>query len=139
MLRLSILAALAALAACTTRPDQDHAPTCSTMAACNEADGKRVHVVGVYTVYDSMSVRPKDMPPPRQVELRLGGQDGPFLGETGSDDFLRPLDEIARLRGKRVRVTGTFRTTPPPDSDNDSRGGPFIYPHIHPIERIDLE
>lgn len=130
---------LVAIAACAARSAQDHAPTCSTMATCNEADGKRVHVVGVYSVYDSRSVRPKNMPQPQQVEVRLEGQDGPFLGETGDDDFLRPLDEIVQFRGKRVRVTGTFRTTPPPDSDKDPRGGPVIYPHIHPIERIELE
>jgi hypothetical protein len=132
------LLVLVAIAACGKRCD---APTCSTMPACNDRDGQRVQIVGVYTIYDPMSTRTKDMPPTsRQVEVRLAQDiDGPLLGAVDHDDRFRPLDEIARLAGKRVRVTGVFRLMLPPEPDTDTRGGPFISPHIHPIERIEVE
>ena len=110
------------------------------MAACEARDGQRVRVVGVYTVYDPMSSRTKDMPPPRQVEVRLAhDSDGPFLGELGHDDHFRPLDEIARLAGKRVRVSGTFHVMAPPEPDHNPREAAVSGPYIHPIERIEIE
>jgi hypothetical protein len=58
----SILA-LAAWAACANgvqkMPD-DKLPTCATLSECKAHDGKRVHVVGVYTIYNVMPARPLD-------------------------------------------------------------------------------
>ncbi len=139
-MRLLVLVALSACADGRRAMKHGDAPTCSTMPECEARDGQRVQVVGVYTVYDPMSTRTKDMPPPRQVEVRLAqDSDGPFLGAVDHDDHFRPLDEIARLAGKRVRVTGTFHLMAPPEPDSDPKGGPFISPYIHPIERIEVE
>jgi hypothetical protein len=109
------------------------------MAACKAREGQRVQLVGVYTLYDPMSSRTRDMPP-RQVTLRLLDDDiVPFLGAPGHDDQFRPLDEIARLGGKRVRVTGTFHMTTPPDPDHNPKEAVLNPPYIHPIERIEIE
>jgi hypothetical protein len=128
-----LLILLAACASTGVAPTaDDRIPTCSSLAECKAHDGERVHVVAVYSVWDPLPYRPDGLPPPRQVMLRFGDQDGPFLGAWGRDGHLRSLDEIARFRGKRVRVTGRFLSVMPPHPTDPphaaSLGGACVYP-----------
>ena len=88
-------------------------PRCDSMASCRRHEGRRIVAVGVYTVWDPLPDRKLDHPPARQAMLRFGsadgGEDGPFLEAWGEAAHQRPLEEIERLRGRRVRAVGTFR------------------------------
>ena len=130
--------ALAASAACANGVQQkmpdDNIPTCTTMAQCSTHEGKRVTVVGVYTIYNVVPARPLDKEA-APVRIALDGEPGPFLGAYWHHGAKREASEKARLEGKRVRVTGTFLGTMPPNPNPRaaSVGGPCI----HPIESVD--
>ncbi len=114
-------------------------PTCATLAECSAHDGERVHVVGVYAVWDPLPNRARDHPPSRQVMLRFeSGEDGPYLEAWGHAGHLRPLDEIARHRGRKVRVTGTFLREMPAHPSDPPEAASLAGPCIHPIEAIAL-
>ncbi len=66
------------------------------------------------------------------------GTDGPYLGAWGEDDHLRPLAEITKLNGKRVRVIGTFRSAMP-NKPKPSHAAWLDGPCVHPLETITLE
>jgi hypothetical protein len=89
-------------------------PTCATMDECIAHDGERVEVVATYTVWDPLPVRARNHPPAQQVMLKFGTEDGPFLEPWGHEGHMRPLDEISRFQGKKVRIVGTFRREMPP-------------------------
>jgi hypothetical protein len=117
----------------------DNLPTCATLAECKQHEGQRVQIAGAYTVWDPLPVRAKDQAPARQVLLKLAdGTDGPYLGAWGTDDHMRPLDEIAKLNGKRVRVVGTFRSAMP-KHPGPEHAASFDGPCVHPIESITIE
>ena len=139
-MRLSILFLAAACATPGAKKMDDNVPSCSTLAECKAHDGERVRVVGEYAVWDPLPSRARTDPPAQQVILKLAdGKDGPFLGAWGHDDHTRPLDEIAQLRGKRVQVTGTFRSKMPPHPTDPPYATSLTGPCIHPIERVSLE
>lgn len=50
---------------------------------------------------------------------------------------MRPLDEIARYDGQRVRVTGTFLREMPPHPTNPPEAAALGGPCIHPVESIE--
>ena len=115
---------------------EDKLPTCSTIAECSAHDGKRVQIVGVYTLHNVMPGRPLDRDT-APVRITLDDGPGPFIGAYWHRDAIRPQDERARLDGRRVRVTGTFlRQMPPnPDPRAASLGGPCV----HLVERVDAD
>jgi len=114
-------------------------PTCTTLAECNAHHGERVHVVGVYTVWDPLPERARNHPPAQQVMLMFGSRDeGPYLEAWGHEGHLRPLDEIARYSGKKVRVTGRFLREMPPHPTDPPEATSLGGPCIHPIETIAL-
>ena len=78
---------------------------CTTPAECQAHDGQRVEVVGVYTVWEPRPDIPPEQSKSRVVKIRFdGAKSGPFLESARK----RSLEEIAQLRGKRVRVIGTY-------------------------------
>jgi hypothetical protein len=117
----------------------ENVPTCTTLAECNAHDGERVHVVAVYTVWDPLPMRAENHPPAQQVMLVFGSEEeGPFLGAWGRDEHLRPLDEIARYNGKKVRATGTFLRKMPPHPTDPPEAASLGGSCIHPVESITL-
>jgi hypothetical protein len=116
----------------------DNLPTCSTRAECDANDGKRVQVVGVYTVFDPLPKRKRDHPPARHVKLVLGGEDGPFLEPYWHDGAERPADEIARYEGKKVRVVGKFMRDMPPRPGDPPHAAAMGGPCLHPVESVTL-
>ena len=90
---------------------------CTTLAECLTHDGERVEVVGVYTVADVFPSQKRDSELPRPVQLMLDGEPGPFLEPYWHAQAVRSPEEMARYRGKRVRVRGTFRRRQPPNPD----------------------
>jgi hypothetical protein len=129
--------------ACATngaKPMTDNLPKCTTLAQCKQHEGQRVQIVGEYAVWDPLPVRAKDQPPARQVLVKFAdGSEGPYLGAWGEADHMRPLDEIAKLGGKRVRVVGTFRSAMPKDPSSPPQAASLDGPCVHPIETIALE
>lgn len=91
---------------------------CTTMAQCSAHNDQRVEVVGVYTVADVFPGHKQDSDSPRPVRLMLGGEAGPFLEPYWHAEAVRSPEELARYRGKRVRVRGTFRRQQPPNPDS---------------------
>jgi hypothetical protein len=132
------------LAACATcshgvKKMDENLVTCTTLAECKQHDGKRVHVVALYSVWDPLPVRAKDHPPAQQVMLMFGAeQEGPFLGAWGHDGHMRPLDEIARHAGKKVRVTGKFLSVMPSHPTDPPEAASISGPCIHPVELLVL-
>jgi hypothetical protein len=113
------------------------APVCTTLAECLAHDGARVTVVGVYTVWDPLPFRADNMAPAQQVILALDGdEDGPYLGAWGRPEHLRELAEIARLAGRRVRVTGTFHATMPPHPTDPPQAASLAGPCVDPVESV---
>jgi hypothetical protein len=133
-----------ALAACVgcgngVQKMNENVPVCTTMAECSARDGERVHVVAVYTVWDPLPQRARNHPPAQQVMLVFGPEDeGPFLGAWGHEGHMRPLDEIARLDGKKVRVIGKFLREMPPHPTDPPEAASLAGPCIHPVEAITL-
>jgi len=117
----------------------DSTPMCTTLSECNAHDGERVHVVGVYTVWDPLPQRARDHPPAQQVMLIFrSGEDGPYLEAWGHEGHLRPLEEIARYEAKNVRITGTFLRRMPSHPTDPPEAASLDGPCIHPIEAIAL-
>ena len=113
-------------------------PVCATRAECDLHDGRRVTVVGVYTVWDPLPERSDDHPPPTQVLLTFaGGEEGPYLEAFGYDGHHRELDEIARYRDRTVRVTGTFLREMPPHPTDPPWATSLAGACIHPVEAIE--
>ncbi len=110
--------------------------TCSSMADCLAHDGERVTIEATYRVWDPLPIRHKDQPPAQQVMLWFADQEGPFLGAWGHAGHMRPLDEIARLDGKRVQVVGTFRKKMPPHPTDPPEAASVDGPCVHPVEHI---
>jgi hypothetical protein len=133
--------AVAVVAACTPGVKMTNLPVCTTLAECNAHHGERVIVTGVYALYQYMAPTqlPDDQVP---VRIELAGEPGPIkgpmLGVFWMASVKRPPAEIARLKGKRVRVIGTFLRDQPlnPDHpDMSTVGGPCV----HPVESVDAE
>jgi hypothetical protein len=116
--------------------NDDKLPTCATLAECKAHDGRRVHVVGVYTIYNVMPARPLDKET-APVRIAFGDEMGPFLGAYWHQDGSRPQAEKAQLEGKRVRVTGTFLNNMPPNPN--PRAASLAGPCIHPIDSVTAE
>lgn len=129
---------LLAVASCASGVNKmkDKPPTCSTRAECDANDGKRVEVIGVYTVWDPLPSRKIDHPPARQVLLMLGEEEGPYLEPYWHDRHERPLDEIARLKGKKVRVTGKYHRTMPPHPTDPPEAAALGGACLHPVEAV---
>lgn len=114
-------------------------PTCTTLAECASHDGERVTVVGVYTVWDPLPDRAANHPPAQQVVLTFPPDtEGPFLEAWGHKGHMRALDEIARYKGKKVRVTGTFARKMPPHPTDPPEAASVDGPCIRPVESITL-
>lgn len=135
------LALAAAFAACTPGvKTMTNLPVCTTLAECAAHDGQRVTVTGVYSLYQYMA--PTQLPDDEvPVRIVLAGEPGPVTGPTLGVFWMastkRPLAEITRLKGKKVRVTGTFlRDQPrnPEHPDMSTVGGPCI----HPVDSVEL-
>ena len=137
---LAMLTLFVALAACTNgvKTMTDKLPTCTSLGDCQSHDGERVHVIAVYTVWDPLPDRAVNQAPARQVMLMFDGKDGPFLEAWGNPGHMRSLDEIARYRGKKVRVTGTFLRKMPPNPKDPPHAASLDGPCIHPVENIAL-
>lgn len=128
-------------AACTNgvKTMNDKLPTCTTLADCLLHDGERVNVVAVYSVWDPLPVRAANHPPAQQVMLMFGpDKEGPFLGAWGHDGHMRALDEIARYKNRKVRVTGKFSRQMPPHPTDPPEAASLNGPCIHPVESITL-
>ncbi len=101
---------------------------CASLAVCQAHDGHEVVVEGIY--------RPRGTDP--RDEASLGyviaiGPDDIGLGAFWHESAVRSPGEVARFKGKRVRVTGTYAArTPPPDA----RMGTIDGPAIHPVRSI---
>jgi hypothetical protein len=142
-MRLLLSLTLAAYASCSNgvnngvKTMDEKLATCTSLAECKTHEGQRVHVVGTYAVWDPLPTRARNHPPAQQVVLQFGpDEDGPYLGAWGHDGHLRPLDEIARYRGKQVRVTGTFRSSMPPHPTDPPEAASVDGPCIYPVEQI---
>lgn len=114
-------------------------PSCETMVDCQKFEGKRISVIGIYTVWDPLPKRARDHPPARQVMLIFAdGEPGIYLGAWGYPGHFRSLDEIDNFAGKQVCVTGKFLRKMPPhpkaSEDAESLSGPCIFP----VEEIKL-
>ena len=114
-------------------------PTCTTVAECKGHDGKRVAVVGVYTLHESNPNRKLDDDSPKPVRLVLAGEKGPFLEPFWHKDAVRPKDEVAKYQGKTVRVTGTFHAQQPRDPSAPPHAAAMGGSCVHPVESITEE
>jgi hypothetical protein len=107
------------------------------MADCRAHADERVEVIGTYSVWDPLPMRADNHPPAQYVRLTLAdGQEGPFLGAWGHSDLLRPLDEIARFQGQRVRITGTFSLQMEQSASRHPDEAALDGPCIHPVDAI---
>lgn len=140
-LSLSILSLMVACtaASCVNGAKQkmsESLPTCTTLVQCVAHNGQRVHVVGIYTIYNVMPKRKLDDDEISPVRIALDDEMGPFLAAYWHADAARSAEEKARYKGRRVRVTGTFNEAMPPYPD--SRMAQLAGPCIHPVEKIEL-
>ncbi len=111
-------------------------PTCTTSAACNANDGKRITVVGVYGMFpDQPGVDYTDVP--RAVRITLDDGIGPFLEPYWHKDAVRPNDETGKYLGKRVRVTGRYHHQQPRNPDDPPYASAMGGPCIHPVEKLE--
>ena len=89
---------------------------CATWADCHLLDHQRVDVVGFYAIWDPQ--RSKSL----LVKLRFeGAESGPFLAAANAQVYKRSPGEIARFRGRRVRVIGTYLRRIPQRNDDSAQ------------------
>jgi len=110
--------------------------TCTSLSACAAHDGKRVQIIGTYTVESPLAGK-KGGGGSTLSLIDLG--DGTVLLEPyWHQDVVRSDEEIARCRGKKVRVTGVYHAKPVPQPgapDAVSYGGACV----HPVEKVELD
>lgn len=114
------------------------APVCATLAGCRRHEGRRVAAVGIYTAVDPYPRRKADAELPRLARLAMDDTpDGPFLEPFWDAAAARSEAEIARLAGRRVRVTGRFHAAQPPRPGAHPAEPAFGGPCIHPVESVE--
>lgn len=108
---------------------------CQTREELRASDGKRVSVVGVYR---ATRIEMKKQPDKPKVHAQLETPGGWLvLGVYYQAEGRRPPDELARLDGKKVKVTGTIRIRPPVQTSPE--GIPMatmLEPCISPVESV---
>lgn len=112
-------------------------PTCcATREELQANDGKRVVVVGTYK---AMRVEMKKQPgkPPVHAEVLTPG--GPLvIGVYYTAEGRRPADELKKLDGKKVRVTGVLRArTPMQTSPDGIPMASMMEPCVSPVESVE--
>jgi hypothetical protein len=118
--------------------NQPNLITCDTLAECNQHDGDRIRVVGIYTLYDPYPKNRKFEAKPL-VQIELSNQEkGPFLEPFWHLDAERPADEIAQFNGRKVCVTGTYYKTQPVNPKDPPQAVSFGGSCIHPVETIEV-
>jgi hypothetical protein len=111
-------------------------PTCcETRDELRANDGKRVAVTGIYR---ATRVEMKKQPDKPKVHAQLETGAGPLmLGVYYNAEGRRPADELAKLDGKKVRVTGTLNLKTPTQT---SAGGvpmaTMTEPCLSPVESV---
>jgi hypothetical protein len=139
---IALILCLAATCAPGVNTMKDNLPICTTLAECNAHDGERVVVAGVYSMYQYMAptqLADSDIPVRILFAGDAGQPNGPMLSVFWMTSARRPAQEIARFKGKKVRVTGTFHRDQleNPDTPGMSTvGGPCIHP-VESIEPVD--
>ncbi len=118
---------------------------CADAAAIRAADGKRVVVVGAYRPIRMVmrALTPGELPPidrdARTVSLALDSTEAVMLGIYYAPEAARPLDEIARFTGKRVRVVGTLHARTPTQVVDHVEMQTMIGPYIDVEALADAE
>lgn len=94
------------------------AVSCRTVADCDKLDGQRVQIVGIYRAlpHPKGAVRGENEPIIARVDLE--GVEGPYLEPFWSKDARRSDEELRRLDGQRVRVTGIYHRVQPHNPDD---------------------
>ncbi len=137
--RTSILAfaALLAFASCSRKADNVPVPTCTKYSECLEHDGKRIDIVGTYTLY--YVPRPQRSKSRRPV-VRIQLEDkAVYLAPLWSKEVRRAQAEMDRFEGKKVRVRGVFNKYIPRAPGDPPQAVGFKQPAILPIESIQEE
>jgi len=137
-MRVHILVAailLAALSqACSRKGDNVTLPRCTKFSECIQHDGKRVELVGTYTLY--YVPRPQAHKAKRPV-VRIQLEDkAVFLAPLWSKQVRRDQSEMDRFAGKRVRVRGVFNKYIPHAPGDPPQAVKFMQPAMFPIESI---
>lgn len=108
---------------------------CQTRDELRANDGKRVTIEGVYR---ATRIEMKKQPDKPKVHAQLETPGGMLvLGIYYKAEGRRPAEELARLDGKKVRVVGVVKVTPPTQTSPD--GIPMasmIEPCISPVESV---
>jgi hypothetical protein len=132
---VSGLIAVVSVAACTRPPPG----LCRTPTECAAFDGKRVTVVGVYRAlpHPKGAVRGETQPVLARVEI--DGGDGPYLEPFYRAAAQRDDAELARLNGRRVRVTGVYYRVQPRNPDDPPHAAAMGGSCIADIEQITPE
>lgn len=118
---------------------KENIPICTTLAECMAHNGERVQIIAIYTVWDPLPERAWNHPPAQQVLLMFGREEeGVYIEAWGHKGHMRPLDEIVRYSGKKVRVTGKFLRDMPPHPVDPPDATSLSGACIHPVETIVL-
>jgi len=109
---------------------------CSTWDACIPNDGKRVAIIGVYTLHRPLAGMKGGGDIIRVRIIPEGGRRGPYLEPYWHTDSTRDAKELAALDGKRVRVVGKLYLTPPTNPKDPPGASTMGGAVIHPVEDI---
>jgi hypothetical protein len=133
---LAFAACVSAACAPALSLTKEKTPTCTTVAACDANDGKRVSVVGAYRLFpDQPGVDYAGVP--RAVRIALDDGMGPFLEPYWHNEARRPDAEVSRYLGKKVRVTGVYYREQPRNPNDPPYASAMGGPCIHTVEKIE--
>lgn len=137
-MRASVVITAICAAACAPGVNhvKENLSTCSTVAACDANDGKRIVVVGIYRLFpDQPGVDYTGVP--RAARIALEGGEGPLLEPYWHKRAVRPDAEVGAYLGKKVRVTGRYHREQPRNPDDPAYASAMGGSCIHPVEAIE--
>lgn len=117
-------------------------PCCSDFQAVHQADGQRVLVVGRYTpvllTKRPGQPNPADVVPGKPTTVTIDLENGVslMLEVYHRPSGLRPVEEIARLAGKRVEIIGVLHERTPSRHTDDGEAQTMIGPYVGSIESL---
>ena len=110
--------------------------TCSTWEACLPHDGKRVAIIGIYTLRRPLAGMKGGEDVVRVRIIPEGGRRGAYLEPYWDPKSVRDAVEQASFEGKRVRVVGKLYLQPPPAPGDPPDAAEMGGACIHPVEEI---
>lgn len=108
-----------------------------TSGALEARNGEKVIIEGVYTLYDPFPAQ-KGKSDEFIVQILLDGDEGPFLEPYWDKKSKRSMEEVAKFKNKKVKVSGVYHIEQPQQPGQPEDASTFGGSCISPVTDIAL-